>query len=67
MTCFMRAEDELFLVLLGLMWVVDIDLVLCAGQKSLGFCGSIEIDLVFVWVVKINLISVWMELDLISV
>ena len=34
-----------------------------AGRKSLGFSVSIEIDLVFVWV-DIELISVWgIELD----
>ena len=46
----------------------QIDLVLCAGQKSHVFSVSIEIDLVFVCEVEIDLISVWrMELDLISV
>ena len=39
-----------------------------AGRKSLGFSVSIEIDLVFVWVVDIDLISVrGITLDLISV
>ena len=40
-----------------------------AGRKSLGFISSvsIEIDLVFVWVVDNDLISVWgVEIDLIS-
>ena len=27
-------------------WVVEIDLILCAGQKSLGFSVGIEISLV---------------------
>ena len=31
---------------------------LYAGRKSLGFSLRIEIDLVFVWVVEIDLISV---------
>ena len=39
-----------------------------AGRKSLGFSVSIEVDLVFVWVVDIDLISVGgIELDVISV
>ena len=33
-------------------WFLD------AGLKSLGFCVSIEIDLVFEWVVEIDMISV---------
>ena len=38
-----------------------------AGRKALGFSVSIEVDLVFVWVVEIGLISIWgIELDLIS-
>ena len=38
-----------------------------AGRKSLGFSVSIEIDLVFVGVVDIDLVSVWgIELCLIS-
>ena len=36
----------------GLTWFVD------AGGKSLGYSVSIEIDLVFVWVVEIDSISV---------
>ena len=32
---------------------------LYAGRESLGLCVSIKIDLVFVWVVEIDLISVW--------
>ena len=42
--------------------------VLDAGRKSLGFSVSIEIDLILVWVVDINLISVrGFEVDLIYV
>ena len=40
---------------------------LYAGRKSIGSINSvsIEVDLVFVWVVEIGVISVWrMELDL---
>ena len=33
------------------------DFVLHAGQKSLGFSASIELDFVFVLVVEIDLIS----------
>ena len=57
----MRAETNLLLCgdpltsfycgLSKLGWFLD------AGRKSLGFSVSIEIDLVFVWVVKIDLIS----------
>ena len=48
--------------------VIEIDSAWDAGRKSHGFRVSIEIDLVFVWVVYINLISVrGVELDLISV
>ena len=51
-----------------IVWVVEIDLVLYAGQKSLGFSVSIEIYLVFAWVVDIDLVSMLgIELDLISV
>ena len=39
--------------------VVEIELVLYAGRKSLGFSVSIEIDFVYVWVVEIDLISMW--------
>ena len=43
-------------------------MVLDAGRKSLGFSVSIEIDLILVWVVDINLISVrGFEVDLIYV
>ena len=39
-----------------------------AGRQLLGSSVSIEVDLVFVLVVKMDLMSVWeMELDLISV
>ena len=42
-------------------------LFLCAGRKLLVFSVSMEIDLVFV-MVEIDLISMWgIELDLISV
>ena len=48
--------------------VVELTRLLDAGRKSLGFSVSIEIDLVFVWVVDNELISVWgIELNLISV
>ena len=38
-----------------LVWVVEIHLVFYVGRKSLGFIVIIEIDLVFVWVVEIDL------------
>ena len=41
------------------MWVVENDLVFGCGPQSLGFSVSIEIDLVFVWVVQTDLVSVW--------
>ena len=50
------------------MVVIEIDSVLDTGRKSLGFSVSIAIDLVFVWVVVIDLLSVrGIELDLIAV
>ena len=53
---------------IGLVWVVEMGLVLYAGRKPLGFCASIELDFLFVWVVEINLISTWgIEIYLISV
>ena len=46
----------------GLSWFLD------AGRKSLGFSVSIGMDLVFVWVADVDLISACgIELDLISV
>ena len=70
----LRAEVNLFWVLWSMdfvfVWVVvvNIDLDLDAGRKSLCYSVSIEIDLVYVWVDNIGLISVWrLELDLISV
>ena len=45
------------------MWLVEIHLVLYAGRKSLGFSVSIEIHLVFVWVVITDLILGWIELE----
>ena len=56
--------------LLDFLWVVvvETDSVLDTGRKSLGFSVSIAIDLVFVWVVVIDLLSVrGIELDLIAV
>ena len=48
-------------------WVVEIGSFLYACRKSLGFSVSNEIDLVFVWV-EIELISLWgIEIGLISV
>ena len=52
------------------MWVVVVELTrfLDAGRKSFGFSLAIEIDLVVVWVVDIDLISVrGVVHDLISV
>ena len=47
---------------------VKIDLVFVCGSKVTCFSVSMQIDLVFVMVVEINLIAVWgIELDLISV
>ena len=41
---------------------------LYAGGKSLGVGVSIELDFAFVWVVDIDLISLWeIELDVVSV
>ena len=67
----MGAENDLFLVChsidLVFVSVVEIKVVFYAGRNSLGFSVSIEIDL-FVWVVEADLISVWgVELDLMSV
>ena len=67
----MGAENDLFLVChsidLVFVSVVEIKVVFYAGRNSLGFRESIEIDL-FVWVVEADLISVWgVELDLMSV
>ena len=42
--------------------VVEIDLVFVCGPKMTWFCVGIEIDLVIVWVVEIDLMSVW-EID----
>ena len=59
----MRAENVLVLVC-----VAEIYMVSYAGRQLLGSSVSIEVDLVFVLVVKMDLMSVWeMELDLISV
>ena len=44
---------------LGFSVGIQSDLFLDAGRKSLGCSVSIEIDLVFVWVVDPDLISVW--------
>ena len=53
---------------LGFSVGIQSDLFLDAGRKSLGCSVSIEIDLVFVWVVDMALISVWgIQLDLSSV
>ena len=47
---------------------IENDLVLVCGAKMTWFYVGIEIDLVFLWVVKIDLMSVWeIEIDLISV
>ena len=77
----LRAENDLFLVWgsIDLVFVlVEIDLFLYAGRKSLGISVRIEICLVFVWVVEIltwfqcrdeiDLVVVWVaEIALISV
>ena len=64
MTSF-QCTDKFHLVIA---WVVDIDLVLKSGRKSLVVSVSMQIDMNFVWVVQIDLISVWgIELDLILV
>ena len=67
-----RAEINLVLVWwsMGLffVWVVvvEIDSIYNAGRKSLGFSVSIKLDLVSVWLVDIDLISVsGIELDFI--
>ena len=45
--------------------LVEIDMVLHAGRKSLGFSLSIDVDLFFLRVLEIELISVWgTELDM---
>ena len=67
-----RSENCLFLVWgsidLFLCWLVKFGWFLYAGRQSLAFGVSIGIDLVFVWVVEIDLSSVrGMLLDLISV
>ena len=63
-----RGENDLFLVcgLLDLVFMlVEIDMVLHAGRKSLGFSLSIDVDLFFLRVLEIELISVWRtELDM---
>ena len=55
-----RAENDLFLVWgstsLVFVLVVETNLVLYVGRKSLDFSVSIEIEFVFVWVVEIDLI-----------
>ena len=44
--------------------MVDVDLVLDAGLKSLVFSVSIEIDLVSLWVVEIDLfLCEWSKLN----
>ena len=61
MTCFfVRAVNVLFIMwtLIDLVFVlvVETNLVLYVGRKSLDFSVSIEIEFVFVWVVEIDLI-----------
>ena len=56
----MRTDINLFLVSsidLVFVPVIELDLVLYAGRKSLGFSVSIKTDLVFVWMVEVDLIS----------
>ena len=66
LTCF-ECDGRLIWFLGGWRWS-KLARFLDAGRKSLGFSVSIEIDLVFVWVVDTDLISVWgVELDLILV
>ena len=83
MTCFKRGESKLTVCGLKLTcfkccgrlawfmcvwWWPKLTRFLDAGRKTLGFSGSTEIDLVFVWVIENDLISAWgIELDLISV
>ena len=55
-------RDEIHSVL----WVVEIELFLVCWPKITCFYDEHEIDLVFVWVVQIDMSSVWgIELDLI--
>ena len=61
LTCFfVRAVNVLFIMwtLIDLVFVlvVETNLVLYVGRKSLDFSVSIEIEFVFVWVVEIDLI-----------
>ena len=66
LTCF-ECDGRLIWFLGGWRWS-KLARFLDAGRKSLGFSVSIEIDLVFVWVVDIDLISVCgIDFDLISV
>ena len=70
-----RADIHLFwvwwsidLVFVRVVVVVEIDSVFGYGPQLAWFSVSIEIDLVFVWVVDIDFISVWgAKQDLISV
>ena len=71
LTCFCeRGRNRLWTTQVGLFLVwssiglvfvrgVEIKLVSYAGGRSHGFSVSIEIDLVLVWVVEIDLNSVW--------
>ena len=58
-----RAEMDLFLVWwsidFGFVLVVEIDLFLDVGCKSLSFSVSIEYYMVFVWLVVIDLGTAW--------
>ena len=50
------------------MWVVEVDLLLVCWPKIICFKMSMKIDLVYVYVVQIDFISVWgIKFDLISV
>ena len=66
LTCF-ECDDRLTWFLCG-WWLSKLNWFLETGRKPLGFSVSIEIDLVFVWVVGSDLIPLWgTTLDLISV
>ena len=57
----MREENDLFLergsIALVFVYMVEIDLVLYAGRKSLDYSVSIELGFAFVWVFETDLIS----------
>ena len=67
LACF-ECDDRLTWFLCGWWWWSKLTRFLDTGHKSLGFSVSINIDLVFVRVVDIDLITLWgTKHDLISV